>query len=132
MRPSLKQWRMLLALLVASTAVAQSSLPLVSVSGVILDPSGASAPEAVVTLQQGTSKVLPSVKTDVAGRFVFNAVPEGTYSIEVTHEGFEKSVARIRVSAKTPPRLTIVLVLAEVCKVPAMLISTSVGRVISI
>jgi outer membrane receptor protein involved in Fe transport len=66
----------------ASTAAAQTS----TVSGTVIDPSGAVVPGATVTLagQAGTS----STTTGAQGDYVFRDVASGTFRITVTLSGF--------------------------------------------
>ncbi len=58
-----------------------------SLRGVVTDPSGASVPEATVTLRKAPNTQLRT-RTDAAGAYVFNAVPPGTYEITVARSGF--------------------------------------------
>jgi Carboxypeptidase regulatory-like domain len=104
----------LLVLFAAGSAMAQNRSQVVPVTGTVLDPSRASTSDATVTLKQGSNKVLSSVTTDALGRFRFDAVPDGNYSIEVQHEGFALSVTALRVRTNPPAPLTIVLTLASV------------------
>ena len=104
----------LLPLIVASSALAQRAPPAAAVTGTVLDPSGASTPDASVTLKQGSSTVRAQGKTDTSGKFRFGAVPFGNYSLEVEHEGFKKSVTSLKVSTQTPASLTITLAIEEV------------------
>lgn len=110
----LKNWPAYLALVMVCNVMAQSPSRSVPVTGTVLDPSGASAPEATVMLKRGTGIVRPPVKTDLSGRFRFDAVAEGTYSIEVQHEGFATSTTPLKVSTKPPAPLTITLALAAI------------------
>ena len=92
--------------------MAQAPSRTVPVSGTILDPSGAGASSAMVTLKQGVDKSLGSTQTDETGRFRFAAVPDGNYAIEVQHEGFAPSVTPLRIRARPPAPLVITLALA--------------------
>jgi hypothetical protein len=76
----------LLVLVGLAGAMAQSRPQGVPVTGIVLDPSRTATSNATVTLRQGPDSVLSSVKSDVQGKFRFDAVPDGTYSIEVQHE----------------------------------------------
>jgi Carboxypeptidase regulatory-like domain len=106
-----KIWLSLLALVVAGNAMAQRLPQTVAVTGTVLDPSGASAPDAVVTLKQGTTSIGAQSQTDASGKFRFAAVPPGNYSIEVQLEGFKKSITPLKVSSQAPAPLKIVLAL---------------------
>ena len=74
------------------------------ISGVVVDPSRASVPGAVVRLR-GHGQT----KTDAAGAFRFDAVTAGDYEIEVQQPGFRASVVRVR----APATVRIVLALAD-------------------
>jgi protocatechuate 3,4-dioxygenase beta subunit len=88
-------------LILVNSALAQNPAGVVTIEGTVLDPSGASAPDAIVTLKLGSGKVLSHTKTDKWGRFSLAAVPPGTYSIEVQHKGFKTSTTALTV-AKAP------------------------------
>lgn len=95
------------------SAAAQSKPQGVPVTGTVLDPSRTATSDATVTLRQGPDSVVSSVTSDASGKFRFDAVPDGTYSIEVQHDGFRLSVTPLRVRANPPAPLTIVLTLAQ-------------------
>jgi hypothetical protein len=95
----------------AGNAMAQRLPQTVAVTGTVLDPSGASTPDATVTLKQGSSSIRAQGKTDTSGRFRFDAVPPGNYSIEVQRAGFKISTTSIKVSSQSPPSVTIKLAL---------------------
>jgi Carboxypeptidase regulatory-like domain len=102
------------ALMLASAAGAQVAPRGGPVAGTVLDPSGASMPDAAVALRRGDGQIAASTQTDLMGKFLFPSVPEGTYSIEVEHEGFKGSATTIRVTSQPPSPVKIVLSLAEV------------------
>src|SRR5437588_10622592 len=64
------------------------------VVGTVVDATGASVPDATVTLTNEGSRVAFTTKTTSAGTYVFDAVQVGIYTIEVTADGFKKFVAR--------------------------------------
>jgi carboxypeptidase family protein len=100
-------------LLNAGLLAAQSKSRGISITGAVLDPSGASAPDSTVTLRQGATNVA-STHTDLEGRFVLNNVAPGSYTLEVKHEGFKDTAAQLRVSTKPPAPLRVTLALAAV------------------
>src|SRR5689334_9739398 len=102
-----------LLLLVSASFLPAQSRP-TGVTGTVLDPSGASAPDSVVTLRQGAANVIASVHTDLDGRFELNGVRPGSYTLEVRHEGFKDSVSQLKISTKVLAPLTITLTLADV------------------
>src|SRR5690349_8924392 len=64
------------------------------VVGTVVDASGATVPGASVTLTNEGSQVAFTTKTTSAGTYVFDAVQVGSYTVEVTANGFKKFVAR--------------------------------------
>jgi hypothetical protein len=106
-------WLVVLFLFGASCALAQAPARTVSVTGVVLDPSGAGAANVTVSLKKGADTVLASAETDTAGRFRFDAVAEGSFFLLVEHEGFAPSVTPLQVRNRPPAPLTIKLALAS-------------------
>jgi hypothetical protein len=96
-----------------NNVIAQNSSRIVVISGTVLDPSGASAPDSAVTLKQGNSRIVSKTTTDISGGFRFEGISPGNYSIEVQHKGFEVSTCRIKISTTPPLPLTIKLALAR-------------------
>ena len=71
-----------------------------SISGSILDASGAVIPNAQVTATNTATGVTSSTVSDTAGLFRFAKLPIGNYNLEVTKEGFCKYVlSSVKVSA---------------------------------
>src|SRR5262249_30456061 len=111
----LRHWLAVAVLILAGTATAQVVARGVSVSGTVLDPSGASTPDGTVELLRGAGQTpIASTRTDLPRKCVYPSVPEGSYSLQVQHEGFKSSTTSIRVSNKPPAPVKIVLSLAEV------------------
>jgi len=107
-----RSWLVVLFLTAVSCAWAQNQARNAPIAGTVFDPSGASVPDATVTLKRGT-KALSSVKTDASGRFRFEAIPPGNYSIEILQEGFEPSLTPVQVQEKPLAPLTVTLSLAQ-------------------
>jgi hypothetical protein len=63
-----------------------------SINGVVVDKSGATVPGAAVTATMVSTGVQTKTITTTAGVFRFVALPPGTYSVEVTKQGFRKMV----------------------------------------
>jgi hypothetical protein len=59
-----------------------------SVSGTVLDPSGAQVEGALVSIQFLDSRPQRTIKTDAAGSFNFTAVNAGTFKVTVISQGF--------------------------------------------
>lgn len=78
---------------------AQSS----SVSGSVMDPSGAAIPSATVSLTNLGNAVTRSSVTDKQGHYQFNQVAPGTYKIVATATGFGQAVAdNVKLLVDTP------------------------------
>ncbi len=63
-----------------------------NISGTVTDASGAAVASAVVTLTNTTTSAKRETKTNNTGQYVFELMPVGEYSIEVTAPGFKKFV----------------------------------------
>jgi len=109
LRSAILVFLMLIGMGHASGQAAPRTVP---VAGTVLDPSGAGASGAVVTLKQSADKSLDSTVTDDTGRFRFAAVPDGSYIIDVQHQGFAPSLTPLRIRARAPAPLVITLALA--------------------
>jgi hypothetical protein len=79
-----------------------------SLSGVVLDPSGAAIAGAQVLLRFEHS-VLFQIKTDAAGSFRFDRLRTGKYDIEVQADGFRGTHLETSVVPRHTPPLRIVL-----------------------
>lgn len=76
-------------LLSLSTSVFAQSGSSTSVTGTVVDPSGAVVPNAVVELRNPVSGYDRTMATDAAGKFSFPNVSFNPYHLTVTHQGFE-------------------------------------------
>jgi len=83
--------------------------------GTVVDSSGAIIPDATVTLVNEGTKATFTTKTTTAGTYVFDAVQVGTYTVEVTAQGFKKFVGRGNaVSIGQPTTVNVSLTLGAV------------------
>ena len=91
-----------------------------SISGTVLDNSGAVVPGAQVTVTNQGTNIKQSANANETGYFVFSLLPIGTYTVEATHTGFDKSVSKdIALETAQNVRLEIKLLVAantEDCK----------------
>lgn len=62
-----------------------------SILGQITDPAGAVVPGATVELQDAATKATRSTTTNELGRYVFVALPPGTYSVRASATGFQQA-----------------------------------------
>ncbi len=65
-----------------------------SISGTIFDATGAVIPGAHVTVVNQGTNIERSVDGDQSGYFVFSLLPIGTYTVRITHEGFQPTVSK--------------------------------------
>src|SRR5882672_10941913 len=107
-------WLPTLVLLGVTSAAAQNRPGGVAVTGTVVDPRRAPVADATVKLQQEPNPTEEPAKTDAAGRFRFEGVGDGSYSVEVEHEGFARSVTPLQVRGRAPATLTIKLSLPSV------------------
>ena len=75
----------------SANLLAQSALG-GSITGTVMDPSGATVPKASVTVQNNATGVASTGITTSAGEFVFPVIPAGEYTITVSAPGFSQSV----------------------------------------
>lgn len=80
-----------------------------TLTGVVLDPSGAPAPGALVTLRPTERTAL----TDYQGVFRFEDLPQGRYELEVRREHFKTARLWVSVGPRSGRPLRIVLELAR-------------------
>ena len=80
-----------------------------SVSGVLLDPSGASIAKAQVTLLGGRGEILDRTITDAVGAFHFDNISPGKFTLEFRAEGFRDTRISTSVSAKRFVPLRVVM-----------------------
>ena len=76
-------------LLLCSTVLSWSQLYTGSMTGIVVDPSGASVPGAEVILTDVDRSTQNKAKADGAGRYLFRSLPPGTYSLHVNASGFD-------------------------------------------
>jgi carboxypeptidase family protein len=60
-----------------------------SISGTVIDPSGAVVPKATVTATNTDTSVKQAVKTNDAGTYSFPILPVGHYVVDITVDGFK-------------------------------------------
>lgn len=86
-------------LALASPLAAQQTVDVASVSGRVIDTSGATVPGAQVTAAQLDTNVVASGVTDQDGRFRFPYLRIGPYEITVSLPGFQDGKHRLTLSA---------------------------------
>src|SRR5579864_887893 len=80
-----------------------------SVSGVVLDPSGASIAGARVALRTTEPNTALETQTDATGAFRFENVRTGKYQLEVQADGFRTTQIQATITARRMPAFRVVL-----------------------
>ena len=78
------------SLIFTGSAVAQSTA---TIQGTVMDASGASVPNATVTVRNQNTGEERSTQTDASGAYVVPSLPVGTYRVEVKASGMQSMVA---------------------------------------
>jgi hypothetical protein len=104
----------LLALFLVRPEAKAQSTNTGSVQGSVTDQSGASVPDASVTLNSAAIGATLTVTTDDSGSFKFPIVAAGRYTLRVSKSGFKTFVqSEFPVDAASPVRLRATLVLGQ-------------------
>src|SRR6059058_500527 len=90
-------------------AIAQSGGSSTSVTGTVVDPTGAVVPNASVELHNPVSGFSRSAITDSSGKFVIPNVPFNPYHVTVTGQGFAPYTGDVDVRSSVPVNLSIAL-----------------------
>jgi hypothetical protein len=93
--------------LFALHAFAQSGGTSASISGTVLDPTGAVVPNATVEIHNPVSHFDRSTTTDKSGNFSFPNVPFNPYHLTVTAAGFAATAQDVEVRSVVPVALKI-------------------------
>jgi outer membrane receptor protein involved in Fe transport len=91
-----------------------------TISGVAQDGTGGVLPQARIDLVNSAGVVITSTSTDQSGRFTFPAISAGAYDIRASFPAFKTASVRVRVGARNPAPVTLVLDLANVQEVVAV------------
>jgi Carboxypeptidase regulatory-like domain len=81
-----------LILLAVVGSPARGQVGAASLSGIVQDQTGATVPDASVTIQNAASGAGRHLQSNSAGEFAFSAVPSGDYRVTVEHAGFKQLV----------------------------------------
>src|SRR2546422_4419634 len=101
-----------ISLLFATAALAQTSRG--TISGSIVDPSGAMVTGASVKLEQAETGLTSSTVTTNAGLFSFTDLPPGIYTITVSQPGFAtQRIQQVRVEVGKTTNLPVNLSIAS-------------------
>ncbi len=83
-----------------------------TVSGAVLDPSGAAIAGAQVILLSGDGKELSRVTSDKDGSFQFEKLAVGIYKVEAQAPGFQDTIVGLKLGSRQPAPLRVVLPIA--------------------
>jgi hypothetical protein len=76
-----------------------------SITGNVVDSSGAALPGATVKIEQTETKLTRELVTDAGGAYHFTAVPSGTYTISIAMSGFRGFKRDVPVSLNSVARV---------------------------
>ena len=85
---SIAIWTGILSLFILAASLSIWAAPQASLSGKVMNPSGALIPSAQVTIAAQGSNLKQTALTDSEGSYTFAALAPGTYRIEARQEGF--------------------------------------------
>ncbi len=83
-----------------------------SISGTVVDPSGAVVANATVTIHNPVSGLDRSATTDSSGNFSFSNVPFNPYHLSIAAAGFAPYAQDVEIRSSVPLEVTITLKVA--------------------
>jgi len=102
----------ILLLLLANVAGAQSLGNAGTVTGIVLDPTGAAVPNAEVTLRNAVTGYTQTVRSAPDGMFRLVNIPPNPYRLEVASSGFATFSEDVDVKTAVPLQVTAAMALA--------------------
>ena len=93
---------------------AQQRPPATTVTGVIVDVTGAVLPNAQIDLTSAAGVTVQSTVADESGTFRFDRVTPGRYDIRSVFDGFEPTVVHITVGNRPLPPLRVTMPIAGI------------------
>lgn len=97
-----------IACLFFGAATMQAQFETASVLGYVHDNSGAAVPNATVTLTNVATNVSQTAKTDGEGKYEFNSIQIGDYTILTTASGFQETrIAKFNVATNARQRVDV-------------------------
>ena len=119
----------LLISVLAQLASAQTSASAHTIRGSVLDPSGAVIPGAQVAVVSQDGRTIAQGTTDKVGNFFFNAIPVGSYVIDVTKQGFREVKQQTKIGSGTQTQIRIVMQVAAVAEEMTVAASDTTAQV---
>jgi hypothetical protein len=95
--------------LIGAVAYAQSGGSSGSISGTVLDPTGAVVPKATIEIHNPVSHFDKSVISDAAGSFSIPNVPFNPYHMTITADGFARTAKDVEVRSVVPFNVSVTL-----------------------
>jgi hypothetical protein len=111
---AMKRMAFLACLLAGATLALAAEPALLSVGGVVLDPSGALIPAAELELKGASDASEERTTSDASGAFRFADVRQGRYDLVVRHQGFKTTTLPLSLGRRPPAPLKITLAIADV------------------
>src|SRR5947209_722912 len=115
-----------IALVVAGTTWAQTTISTGSISGVVSDPTGAAVPNATVTIISSATGRGTSTKTPTSGIYTSGALMPGEYRVRVEAPGFQTSEIAVTVQVGSTTTTNVSLQIGKSTEV-VQVESTAVG-----
>src|SRR6202046_3578000 len=105
----------ILGALVALSVCALAQQTLGGITGTVTDPGGSVLPDTSVTIVGDQTKLTRTIKTNANGAYDFVNLPIGTYTLTVTHDGFQsQKLPSIPVQADRTATLNVLLKVGQV------------------
>lgn len=118
------RWLNILAALALASAVGVAQTTTGSLTGTVVDSSGAAVPNVPVSVTEQGRKVTQSGETDDTGRFVFTTLQPGEYTLDVKAKGF-KTLKQGNITLQANDRLALGVITLEVGQVDQVVEVTS-------
>jgi Carboxypeptidase regulatory-like domain len=110
--PTSNQWRFS-AIVAITTLLAAVAAQAQSISGTVLDPTGAVVANAAVEIHNPVSRYDRSTHTDATGKFSLTNVPFNPYHLLVTADGFNSYAQDVEIRSNVPLDIPIKLQVAS-------------------
>ncbi len=115
MKPGIFSIVSILIVLLTFCAAAGAQQTLGGITGTVTDKSGSVLPDTTVTIVADQTKLTRTQKTNTTGSYDFVNLPIGTYTVTVTHDGFQtEKLPAILVQADRTATLNVSLKVGQV------------------